>query len=392
MQSLVTDLKSALTELLRDKINSFTSFGTVDFDENHIELTVDPSSDLDLFRLFPFNSQVTLPSIPLDRVTYTFATTQLDVSTRGFGTQTIIPDVLQLSNIVLSLVSQLNDLSTLVVTFTGDFVVGGTTIPVTATYTHATRDVAISAEVPGITINLQSLASQLVGLNLPRALHASISIPAFSLSGVVTSSGERQLIISATGGKIHTYIIYKKTTTTGKAIAVELANIGIASVLDDVTGLNIADIPYFGTAVIPTIGLTYTTKSLDNLPEDTFANSPLLNSLGSSVEADLTALIKFEFTEHIIKLRYSGGFPTFQPATPGSLKVDSLISAIPSFDLSSIPLPPGVSGLLQLSIDTFALDLQAKSIKISVSYPGTLSFFDGFLTVENPMLSIEGCG
>ena len=107
------------------------------------------------------------------------------------------------------------------------------------------------------------------------------------------------------------------------------------------------------------------------------------------MEKDLTALMKFEFSDDPIKLRYTGRVPTFQPGTPGSLSVNTLISAIPSFDLSSIPLPPGISGLLDLSLDTFVLNTQKRSIKITVSFPSSLTFFDGFITITNPMVNIE---
>ena len=375
---------------MREKINSFATFGNVNVDADHIELTIDPSETVDLFSLLPFSAQIPLPTISLDRVAYYFDSTELQISTRGYGTQTIIPDLMQLENIALSLEVQLQDVSTLVVTFTGDFVLAETTIPVTVIYTHATGDVEISADVPAITINLQSIASQLVGLTLPSALDKSISIPDFNLSGEITSSGERELIVSATGGNKHVYLIYKKIATTGKAIAVELANIGLASVLNDVTGLDISGIPYFGTVVLPTIGLTYATQSIEDLPEDVFSNSPLLSSLGNNIDEDFTAIILFEFLDDPIMLQYSGGgVPTFMPTVPGSLDVNTLISVIPGIDLSSVPLPPGISGLLELTIDTFSLDIKARSIKVAVSFPGTLTFFDGFLTVDNPMVLLE---
>ena len=349
-----------------------------------------PSSTVDLFHFLPLSSPVPLPSILLERVAFTFDTSELVITTRGYGSQTIIPDVLNLQNIALSLSVGLRDVSTLVVTFTGDFGLGGTTIPVEAIYTHASREISITAAVSGLTINFQSIATQLVGLDLPSALRGSISVPSFTISGKVTS-GESELIVSSTGDNVHVYIIYKKTDKSRKAVAVELSNIELASVLSDVVGLDISGIPYFGTAVLPTIALTYATDSIDSLPENIFANSPLLNTLGSSVEKDLTALVLFSFSDNPIKLRYSGGgVPTFSPATPGSLDVQSLISAIPSFDLSSIPLPPGVSGVLNLGIDTFMLDLQTKTVEIAVSYPGTLTFFDGFLSIDNPMVKIKG--
>ena len=376
--------------MLHEKINSLITFGEITFDEEHIELVVDPSQTVDLFRLLPFSSQLPLPSISLDRIAYYNDTSLLQVSTHGYGTEIIIPGVLQLENISLSFEVQLQDVSTLVVTFMGDFVLGGATVPVTVTYTHASQDIDISADVPSITINFQSIASQLTGIDLPSTLDASISVPEFALSGVISSSGERELIVSATGGNTHVYIIYKKTETTGKAIAVEMANIGLASILSDMTGLDISSIPYFGTAVLPTIALTYATQNIEDLPEDVFANSPLLSSLGNTIEEKLTALIMFEFLDDPIKLHYTGqGFPTFKPADPGSLDVSSLLSAIPSIDLSNIPIPPGVSGLLDLSVDSFALDVDARSVSIAVSFPGALKFFDGFLTIENLMIAID---
>ena len=388
--AIVTDLQTALFDLIHEAINSFVSFGQIDFDEEHIQFTANPSSNVDLFQLLPFSSPVPLPGIPLQEVTYTVATGELVVRTRPYGTQTVIPEVLDLQGIALSLTVELQDVSTLVVTFMGAFVVGGVSIPVEAVYTQASQDVSISAEVPRITINFQTVATELVGLDLPGALQASITIPSFAISGLVAASGENELIVSATGGNTHVYIIYTKSDKSRKAIAVEISNVGLASVLDDVTGLDISGIPYFGTTVLPTIGLTYATDNIDELPGDIFDNSPLLNGLGSNVEKDFTALIMFDFSDDPIKLRYSGGAPSFQPGTPGSLSVNSLISAIPAIDLSSVPLPPGVSGLLDLSVDEFSLDVQARSIKIAVSYPGSLTFFDGFLRVDNPGVVIEG--
>ena len=64
-----------------------------------------------------------------------------------------------------SLEVMLQDVSSLVVTFSGEFALGGATIPVEAVYTHASRDVSVAAEVPSITINFQAAASQLVGLD-----------------------------------------------------------------------------------------------------------------------------------------------------------------------------------------------------------------------------------
>ena len=390
-QNIVTDLQTALLEYVQQTINNFVgTHGMITMiSTNHIEFMVNSTSVLDLFQLFPLTSSVPLPTILVERVAYTFDTSELAVDTHGYGSQTIIPGVLILQNVELSFTVRLSDVSTLVVYFNGDVLLGGATVAVNAIYMHSSGEVVVGATVLGLEINLQSAATQLVGLDLPSALHVSIDIPDFAISGTVTSSGEKELIISATGGNIHVYIIYKKTDQARKAIAVEMSNIELASILSDVTGLDITSIPYFGTAVLPTIALTYATDNIEDLSDDVFANSPLLSGIGNAVEVDFTALILFDFSDDPIRLHYSGGLPTFQPASPGSLSVNNLISAIPSIDLSSIPLPPGVSGILDLSIDEFTLNIQDRSIKVAASYPGSLTFFDGFLTVDNPAIIIE---
>ena len=388
-QNIVTDLQNALFDYVQETINDFAgSYGATMISADHIEFTVDPTSTLDLFQVFPFGSSNLLPAIGLERVMYTYDTSELVVDTRGYGSQTIIPGVLQLENVALSFTIRLLELSSLEVAFRGQFLLGGATVAVNAISMLSSGEVMVGAMVSELDINLQSAATQLTGLDLPSALDGQIAIPEFIISGTATSD-EKELIISATGGDVHVYLVYKKANQAKKAIAVELtSSIELASVLSDVTGLDISGIPYFGTAVLPTIALTYATDSIE-LPDDVFANSPLLSDLGNTIEEDFTALILFDFSDDPIRLHYSGGLPSFQPASPGSLSVNSLISAIPSVDLSSIPLPPGVGGVLDLSIDEFVLNIQDRSIKIAASYPGSLTFFDGFLTIDNPTIVVE---
>ena len=349
---------------------------------------------MDLFRFLPLNSQVPLPSISLKRVVYTFNTSELIVITRGYSSQAIIPDVLRLQNIAFSFKVGLRNINTLVVIFKGDFVLGGKTIPVKVIYTHASRDISITAAVSRLTINFQSVVKQLVGLNLPSTLRRSISVPRFVISGKVTSSGGSELIVSSTEGNIHVYIIYQKTDKSRRAIAVEMSKIKLASVLNDVVGLDISGIPYFGTTVLPTIALTYAKHNINGLPNDVFAKSPLLSTTGSSIKRDLTAVIKFTFSKNLnIMMHYSGGgILTFSPVTPRSLDVQSFISAIPNFNLRRIPLPLGIkfSGILKLRINTFTINSKIKTVEIVTSYPGALTVFDGLLSIHNLMVKIKG--
>ena len=342
---------------------------------------------INLFHFFPLSSPVPLPSIYLKRVAYTFDTSELFVATHGYGSQVIIPNVLKLRNIAFSLTVHLKNISTLVVTFNGDLIVGRRTIPVKAVYSRASRNIRITATVSQITINFQAIAKQLVGLKLPNALHKSVTVPRFTMAGIVTSSGKSELIISSTGGNTQVYIIYKKRDTTRKAIAVEMPNIKLASVLKDVVRVDISRIPYFDKAVLPRIALTYASRNI-RLPKNVFVNSHLLSKIGSSLKKGFTALIKFSFSNRPIKLHYGGGsLLTFSP-TLGSLKVKTLTSAIPRFDLSRIPLPPGVRGVFNLAIETFSLNIKTKTMKLVVGYPKSLKFFTGLLRLQNLKLHV----
>ena len=368
-------------------MNALHTKGEIHFDDSHVEFIAHPSSKINLFHFFPLRSSVPLPSINLKRVVYTFGTRKLFVATRGYGSQVIIPNVLKLQNIALSFTVQLQNVNTLVVTFSGDFIIGSKTIPVKAVYSRASRNIKITATVSRTRINFQAIAKQLVGLKLPSALHKSVTVPRFTMTGTVTSSGKSELIISSTGGKIQVYIIYKKTARSMKAIAVDITNIKLASVLKDIIRRDISRIPYFGKTILPRIALTYATHNI-RLPRNVFARSHLLRTIGSSMKKGLTALIKFSFSKKPIKLHYGGGSLLTFSQTIGSLKVRTLISAIPRFDLTRIPLPPGIRGVLNLGIEKFSLNIRTKAMKLIIGYPRSLKFFNGLLRLQNLKITI----
>ena len=355
--------------------------GEIIVDDSHIEFIAHPSSMINLFHFFSLSTSVPLPSISLKRVAYTFDTSELVIATLGYGSQVIIPNVFSLENITLSLSVNLQKVSTLTVTFSGDFIIGSTTIPVKAVYSRASRDIKVTATASQTRINFQAIAKQLVGLKLPSALRKSVTVPKFTVTGIVTS-GKSELIISSTGGSIQVYIIYKKTKTSMKAIAVDMPNIRLASVLKDIIQRDISGIPYFGKVSLPRIALTYASHNV-SLPRNIFTQSHLLNTIGSSLEKGLTALIKFSFSDKPIKLHYGrGSFLRFSP-TLGGLEVKTLTSAIPRFDLSKIPLPPGFHQILNLDIEKFSLNIKTKTMKLVVGYPRSLKFFNGLLKLQN---------
>ena len=71
------------------------------------------------------------------------------------------------------------------------------------------------------------------------------------------------------------------------------------------------------------------------------------------------------------------------------LPIGTLISTIPGINIRSLPLPTGVKDIFQFQIDSFYLDTSSKQLVVTTQYPGTLSYFNGYLTITNPALSIN---
>ena len=164
-----------------------------------------------------------------------------------------------------------------------------------------------------------------------------------------------------------------------------MSNIQFSSILQDTTGLDITQIPYFGFVSV-NIGLTIATTRINDLPDNFFPTGSLLSKTGDSIKENITAIVLFGFSPVAIRVCYCNGFPSFQPVIPGGISINDLLSALPNVDISSIPLPPGIGGFPQLRIDTFSFDLQLGTIMINIDYPNSLNFFDGFLRIDNPLL------
>ena len=68
------------------------------------------------------------------------------------------------------------------------------------------------------------------------------------------------------------------------------------------------------------------------------------------------------------------------------ITLNSLLSLIP--ELSSLPLPPGLSDLLNLQVEGFSVDIDKRELAVDAKYPGSLTIFD-IVTVNNPGVVIH---
>ena len=69
--------------------------------------------------------------------------------------------------------------------------------------------------------------------------------------------------------------------------------------------------------------------------------------------------------------------------------VDFPLELFPGINIRSLSLPPGVKDIFRFQIDYFSLDTSSKQLVVTTQYPGTLRYFNGYLTITNPALSIN---
>ena len=127
-----------------------------------------PAANTGLFRIVPTGGD----PIPLQSLTHNCNTLRSQVNTESYGDQTVVPAVLELSGTSLSLVIQLPDPTSLVVTFTGAWTIAGfRTVDVEAEYTQSTNELEIT--VPsGTNIAISSLLSQFNAELVPSELNS----------------------------------------------------------------------------------------------------------------------------------------------------------------------------------------------------------------------------
>ncbi len=352
-----------------------------------VKLTIDPATPVGLFEIFPVaRGGVNLP-ISLESVAYDCATGSLMVSTRSYGSQTIIPDVMVLENIALSVSLVVTDVKTLVVEFSGEWSISTVTLDVRVTYTKATGDFDIAATPSGVSVDLVSLADELTGLSLPNPFGNALTFNSFAISGRINTDRTVTLTVKVGSQAFTVYLIYHKPSQEAaqKAIAADFLDYRFSSLISQVTGVDLSGVPYFGPLTAPRVGLTISTGDID-IPVDVFAESDLLSQLltsnGDSIASGVCAAMQFDVIETPIKMSFRDSTLKYMPLD-GSIDVLSLLSLIPGVDFDTIPVPFDISFIHNIDITSFTLSSDTeRAMCIEVDYQGGLGFFNNLITID----------
>ena len=326
--------------------------------------------------------------IPVDYVTFRCEDRHLTVASRPYGSQTIIPDVMELENIGFVLSANLENLSSLVVTFSGQWRVAGTQVNVQATYTDARRQFDLVATPSGVSVDLVNLASDLTGLSLPNPFGDALVFDFFVLTGSI-SDRNTTFVLEVSSAITKIYLVFHQPSQQGaqKAIAADFTNYRFSALVEQVTGLDLSGIPYFGSIMGPGVALTISNANITGLARGTFMESDLLSRITSDstyIHSGIRTTMSFDFLAPSLHL-FSIDFLRFVPFG-GLLSIEDLFMMIPGINFDDIrphlPDLPSISGLITFN------ELLAMIPNINI---GSISLpFDGFLTLDELSFMIPG--
>ena len=317
--------------------------------------------------LFP-NAGSNIFTNQLLNLTFDCTTKQLDAHIGIANKIEIFPGVLVLTNVVVSLRVTLDTspaFNTVILSANTQLFSLKTFVAVR--YDFAMKKVSIKGlPMDASSLNLQSALAAVSGssLHVPSGMSALTKVAFFGLE-------DKDVITIAAKGKSKestvAVILQKSPNNNAVALIGAVRNFGLASFVNSELGIDIRDLPVFGTLQIPVLGFAASTGKI------TSPILPLLYATGSPLETFGSTLPKgvaAYFTATIAGVDISASFSvnkfSFKVPTGSSLSVKKLLDQIPNLSgLTS--LPSVVADILNSQISGFNFDPNTKQLELSLT-------------------------
>ena len=337
-------------------------------------------------------------NVKLQKIISNCKAEHLDVYTAPSPKFTIVPSILSVKNAVFSIrISYGKDYRNVIAGLTGQWAIGNIVVDALARYdTNSMKLLLRGAPKIKLTIDLKNELDSLTGTYVPIPL-PSVSLTNIAVTGEfeLIKGGLATVVVSGSIGKTRVHAIFQKPLMAGKfsgAFAADIGPIRLSNIIRKTTQVDISRVPFFGSLSIPRLGVTvssdYITSSL--LP-NVFCKEGLLQNTAVTIPDGLQAftVLNLRGTKVPLKIQYYKSSLSFDVINNGRLPIGSLISTIPGINIRSLPLPPEVRDILRFQIDYFSLDTSSKELMVATQYPGTLRYFNGYLTITNPALTVN---
>lgn len=350
-----------------------------------------PGKTVSILELVPDISSISDPilqTVEFKTLLYNCNDKILSVESQLHGEHHLIPGVISLQNVTLSFMTNAQLLSP-VFNFSGEWVIAGISFIIDIQL-DSNSGFRIVGHPKQSEINFEQFARELTGRNLP--LDTDISITVQNLMVEANLDSKTAVISAQLGEDIKVFLILQGSGMDSSdfivALAIEFASSQFSTILEKVTGLDISDIPYFGTLRIPGMGVTISPAEITKAwLTEALSSCPLLSKAKGTISKGVTGFVDVDSIDSILEMQYQDSNLNFD-VHGESLNVSTLISLLPSVNLQSLSLPPGLNQINNLHVTSFSLLTKARQISITVSLPRTLTYFSNILVVSEPSIVI----
>ena len=176
-------------------------------------------------------------------------------------------------------------------------------------------------------------------------------------------------------------------------IGINFPSFRLSSLIQKITANDITHVPFFGSLTIPEIGLVVSTGNVDPdmVPGVLDGILAQLRPIHKGVAIILAIPLVEDRAPVQCIIHLSKDDMKFSLNDPGvTLTLKNLIKVIlPNFNVSRVPLPPGVSGLLNLQLYSFEYVHKTKTISVELRFGEKLVLIENIVSILNPTLNFE---
>ena len=309
----------------------------------------------------------------------------------------LVPGVFTIRDAVFSLRLGHNENGSIVLAgVTGQWAIGNIVVDVLARYDTNSRVVLLrGAPRKKLTVDLENELDSLTGSYVP------IPLPSVSLSDIavtaqidLTKGGLATVMVSGSIRKNRVHAVFQKPVKAGKfsgAFAAEFGPFKLSKIIKKAIEVDISSVPFFGSLTIPRLGVTISSNRItSSLLPNVFCKEGLLKNTVVTIPKGLQAFydLKLGGNKIPLKMYYYKSFLLFKVVNNGRLPIGTLLSAIPGVNIRSLPLPPGIRDVFRFQVDYFSLDTSTRELTLDITFPGTLRYFNGYLTITKPALRV----
>ncbi len=327
-----------------------------------------------------------LTSPQLAFISFNCETNEIKIETQPGLNLRVIPTIMELKNVQFSLSAVLTRITkTLEIDMKGSWFMGPLSFQANVSHSRSSGSTEIS--ILSKSVSIDKIVKQLTGLTLPGAPQ---KLPSFKFSGYIESGGSATLILSSDQSKNNKfYAFYQQDKGEGapvKAIAADITDLKLSSILKNTMRVDISRVPVLGRLAVKNIALTISSGEITDLPEDTFAKTKLLKRNGDTVSSGLKAYITLPIMSNPMTATYSHQILTLRTNSK-ELGLKSLLNFLGSkFHLGKMRLPKQLDAIFSLYVKE--MKIFKDKLSITIVFPKTISFFNKLLSFSKIIVTL----